>query len=320
MTDKPFVHQQLDQEKKGQWEKLFRSFRTQTQLWLICIPILIWVAIFAYYPMYGMLMAFVNFIPGKSIFASKFVGLLHFRNFVTNPVFFKLLRNTLAMSTLGLTVGFVSPIFFSLMLNEIGHLRVKKVVQTISYLPHFISWVVAGSIIYMLLSNEGVINDLLIKLDISEQAIPFLSKGEYYWTIFTLANMWKGIGWSSIIYLSSMAGVDEELYQAGAIDGLGRYGMVRHITLPSILPTIILLWILGIGGILNAGFDQHLIIGNPMTQSYWDVIDTYAYRYGVQQGYYSMGTAVSLLKSVIGFTLVYFTNRISRRIMDLSLF
>lgn len=299
---------------------LLHSFRTQSQLWLICVPIILWVAIFAYYPMYGMLMAFVNYVPGKSIFASQFVGLTYFRNFITNPVFFKLLRNTLAMSGLGLTIGFVAPILFSLLLNEIGRVRVKKLVQTISYLPHFISWVVAGSIIYLILSNEGVVNDLLIRMGVTTQAIPFLSKGEYYWTIFTLANMWKGIGWSSIIYLSAMAGIDGELYQAGAMDGLGRYGMVRHITLPSIFPTILLLWILGIGGILNAGFDQHLIIGNPMTQGYWDVIDTYAYRYGIQQGYYSMGTAVSLLKSVIGFSLVYITNFVSRKFMDTALF
>jgi putative aldouronate transport system permease protein len=265
-------------------------------------------------------MAFFNYTPGRDIFQSQFVGLAHFKRFISNPVFMQLLRNTLAMSSLGLTIGFSAPIIFSLMLTEIGHVRIKKLVQTISYLPHFISWVVAGSIVFLLLSSDGVINSLLINLDLTEQSIPFLTRGQYYWAVYTLANLWKSLGWSTIIYLSAIAGVDEELYQAGAIDGLGRLGMVRYITIPSILPTIVLLWILGIGGILNAGFEQHLILGNPMTQNYWDVLDTYSYRYGIQLGYYSMGTAVSLMKSIIGFSLVYMTNRISRRLLDLALF
>ncbi|MBP8988734.1 MAG: sugar ABC transporter permease [Clostridia bacterium] len=307
-------------QSSSKWHQFFRSLRTQKQLWMLCIPIIIWVIIFNYYPMYGVLMAFVDFMPGRSIFECRFVGFKHFIWFVTNPAFPQLMRNTLAMSGLGLTLGFIAPILFSLLLNEIGHLRVKKMVQTISYLPHFISWVAAGSIVFLLLSSDGVINSILKQLNLIEQSIPFLTHGPYYWMIYTLVNMWKGIGWSSIIYLSAIAGIDEELYQAGAIDGLGRLGMAKYITLPSILPTIVLLWIMGIGGILNAGFEQHLIIGNPMTQSYWDVLDTFSYRYGVQQGYYSMGTAVSLMKSVIGFILVYLTNRLSKRVFDVALF
>ena len=145
-----------------------------------------------------------------------------------------------------------------------------------------------ATMVYLVLSSDGILNNLLIQFGATDTAIPFLTKGEYYWTTYTIVNIWKSMGWSSIIYLSAMSGVDEELYQAGAIDGLGRWGMVKHITLPSIAPTIMLLWILGIGNILNAGFDYHLIIGNDATRTYWDVIDTYAYRYGVQQGFYSM--------------------------------
>lgn len=309
-----------NQKPQNPFKRLFRRLYIERQLWLLCLPIIAWIALFAYYPMYGVLMAFFNYTPGRALLNSPFVGLDHFRRFIANPVFSQLLRNTLAMSGLGLTIGFAAPIIFSLMLNEIGHMKVKKTVQTISYLPHFVSWVAAGSIVYMLLSSDGVINSLLISAGLTSEKIPFLTRGEYYWAVFTLVNIWKGLGWSSIIYLSAIAGVDEELYQAGAIDGLGRLGMAKYITLPCILPTIVLLWILGIGGILNAGFEQHLIIGNPMTQSYWDVLDTYSYRYGVQQGYYSMATAVSLLKSIIGFSMVYITNRISRRVLDLALF
>lgn len=299
---------------------LLRSLRTQRELWLLCIPIIIWVAVFAYYPMYGILMAFVDYIPGKEIFQCDFMGLKYFQQFLTNPSIAMLLRNTLAMSSLSLTVGFVAPIAFALMLNELGGRKTKKFIQTVSYLPHFISWVVAGSMVYLVLSSDGILNNLLIQFGATDTAIPFLTKGEYYWTTYTVVNIWKSMGWSSIIYLSAMSGVDEELYQAGAIDGLGRWGMVKHITLPSIAPTIVLLWILGIGNILNAGFDYHLIIGNDATRTYWDVIDTYAYRYGVQQGFYSMGTAVSLMKSMIGFLLVWATNTISKKLTDTSIF
>ena len=301
------------------FDKFRKSLRTQRELWIISIPIILWVLLFAYYPMYGILMAFFDYTPGKEIFQCPFVGLKHFKSFLTNPAIWQLLRNTLAMSALSLTIGFIAPIIFALLLNEVGHLKIKKLVQTVSYLPHFISWVVTGSMVYMMLSSEGILNGMLLGLGLTDKAIPFLTQGSYYWTIYIIVNVWKGIGWSSIIYLSSISGVDDELYQAGAIDGLGRWGMAMHITLPSIAPTILILWILGIGGILNAGFDYHLIIGNSATQAYWDVIDTYTYRYGVQQGYYSMSTAVSLMKSVIGFALVVLTNWISKKTTDMSI-
>lgn len=297
-----------------------RSLRTHRELWLLSIPIVIWVIIFCYYPMYGLLMAFVDYTPGRQIWECNWVGMKHIVNFVSKPIFGQVLRNTLVMSILGQTIGFICPIIFAFLLNEIGNMKVKKFVQTASYLPHFISWVVAGSMITNLLSTDGSVNSFLLQMGLTDKAISFLNKGEWYWCIYTIINIWKGLGWSAIIYLSAMSGVDEELYQAGAIDGLGRFGMARHITLPSILPTIILLWIMGIGSILSAGFDQHLIIGNPLTQKYWDVIDTYAYRYGVQQGYYSIGTAVSLLKSVVGFSLVLITNAIARKVSDVALF
>jgi putative aldouronate transport system permease protein len=248
------------------------------------------------------------------------VGLAHFKEFLTNPSFYQLLRNTLAMSLLGLSIGFLAPIVFSLMLNELVSQRIKRIIQTVSYLPHFISWIAAGSMIYSFLSSDGLINDLGMKLGLIDTAIPFLSIGKNYWAIFTIANIWKGLGWSSIIYLSAITGVDASLYEASSIDGAGRWGMMWHVTLPAIRPTIVMLWILGIGGILNAGFDQHLVLGNPSTQAYWDVIDTYVYRYGIQNGNYSMATAVSLSKSLIGFALVFATNKLSRRFMDISLF
>lgn len=298
----------------------WKMFQKQRQLWLLCIPIIIWVVVFAYVPMYGLLIAFVDYIPGMNIFKCNFVGLKYFKDFVINPMFLQLLRNTLAMSTLGMTIGFAAPILFALCLNELKGGWFKKTVQTTSYLPHFISWVVAGSMIFMLLSNEGIVNDILMRLEITKQPIPFLTEGKYYWTMYTLANIWKGMGWSSIIYLSAMSSMDSELMEAGAVDGMGRLGAVRYVILPAILPTIVVQWILGIGGILNAGFEQHLVLGNASTQNYWDVIDTYSYRYGIQLGYYSVGTAVGLMKSIIGVGLVWATNWFCRKKLDTAIF
>lgn len=296
------------------------SLIEQREMWLLCVPIIAWVLLFCYYPMYGLLMAFVNYTPGKQIWECGFVGLKYFKQFINGNDFWRILRNTLAMSGLNITVGFIAPILFAFMLNELGNPKVKKLVQTASYLPHFISWVVAGTMVTTVLGTDGVVNDVLIGLGSTKTRIQFLQKGEWYWWIITIVNIWKSLGWSAIIYLSAMAGVSEELCEAGAIDGMGRLGIAIHITLPAILPTIVLLWIMQVGNVLSAGFDQHLIIGNTITQRYWEVIDTYTYRYGVQNGYYSLGTAVSLMKSVIGFVLVLITNAIARKVGDVGLF
>ena len=297
-----------------------RMFNKQRQLWLLCIPIIIWVVVFAYVPMYGLLMAFYDYMPGMAITDCAFVGLQYFKDFVMSPTFLQLLRNTLAMSILGLTIGFAAPIVYAICVNELRSKKFKTVLQTTSYLPHFISWVVAGSMIFMMLSNEGAVNDILIRIGLIDSPIPFLTEGKYYWVMYTLVNMWKGIGWSAIIYISAMSGIDETLIEAGAVDGMTRVGVVKHVVLPTILPTIVVLWIMGVGGILNAGFEQHLVLGNAATQSYWDVIDTYSYRYGIQLGYYSIGTAVGLMKSVIGVILVCASNWFCRKKLDTSIF
>ncbi len=298
---------------------MVRVFRKEYQLWILCIPILIWVFIFAYIPMYGLLAAFFNYIPGNSIFESQFVGFTHFKTFFYSPDFYPVMRNTLAISGLGILFGFPAPIILALLFNELRMLKLKKFAQTISYLPHFISWIVVASLLFSLLGSEGTINKLLLSFGIIDSPVPFLSEGKYFWGILTVTNIWKGIGWSSIIYLSAIAGIDSQLYEAGQIDGLGRLGLAWHITLPGIRETIILLWILGIGGILNAGFEAQLLIGNAQTRDYWEVIDTYAYRYGLQLGQYSYAIAIGLMKSVIGLTLVVSFNKLSKKIFDTSI-
>ncbi|WP_339320444.1 ABC transporter permease subunit [Paenibacillus sp. FSL R10-2734] len=296
-----------------------RSLYRERQLWLISIPMIIWVLIFCYMPMYGILMAFVNYIPGNTILQSDWVGLTHFKMFFDSPDFPLVLRNTLAISGLSILFGFPAPIVLAILLNELNNKRFKKTIQTISYLPHFISWVVVASILFALLGNEGILNDVLMRLDIIDQPISYLGEGKYFWGIITSANLWKDVGWSTIIYLSAMAGVDSEMYDAGKVDGLNRFGLIWHITLPSIRSTIVLLWILGIGGILNAGFEQQLLIGNAQTREYYEVIDTYAYKYGIELGNYSYGAAIGLLKAIIGVTLVFGANRFSKKVLDTSI-
>ena len=207
------------------------SLIEQREMWLLCVPIIAWVLLFCYYPMYGLLMAFVNYTPGKQIWECGFVGLKYFKQFINGNDFWRILRNTLAMSGLNITVGFIAPILFAFMLNELGNPKVKKLVQTASYLPHFISWVVAGTMVTTVLGTDGVVNDVLISLGSTKTRIQFLQKGEWYWWIITIVNIWKSLGWSAIIYLSAMAGVSEELCEAGAIDGMGRLGIAIHITL-----------------------------------------------------------------------------------------
>ena len=297
-----------------------RRLYREREIWLISIPMILFIIVFSYIPMWGVLLGFTDYVPGKDIFKVRFVGLRYIQQFVSAPDFWQILRNTLAMSGLGILVGFPSPIILALMLNELYNAKFKKIVQTISYLPNFVSWVIIASIIVTFLGTEGSLNKFMVSLGAIDKPVQFLGRGEYFWAIFTLANLWKGLGWSTIIYLSNIAGVDQELYDAGAIDGLGRFGMMGHITIPGIMPTIVLLFILSLGGILNAGFDQQLLIGNSQTREYHEVIDTYVYRYGVQMGKFTYGIAVGFFKSLIGLALVIITNRAARKLVHMSIF
>lgn len=304
-------------KKKG---ALLKSFRTQRQIWILCAFAIVWALIFCYAPMLGNVVAFLDWYPGMSFTESEFIGLENFKRFFQLPEWKMVMRNTLVISGLSMTIGFACPIIFALLLNEIGNKLFKKVIQTISYLPYFVSWVVVAAIMKSMMSSEGILNEVLLDLGIVEKSVGFLENPDYFWTVLTVANIWKGLGWSAIIYISAISGVDQELYQAGAVDGLGRFGKVWHITIPSILPTVVVLFILGIGNILNAGFEQQLLLGVPSTRKVYEVIDTYVYRYGIQLGNYTFGTAVGLMKSIFGFALVWLTNKISDKVLDLKMF
>lgn len=294
-------------------------WRYEKELWLLSVIPVIWAVIFCYIPMYGLLIAFTKYRPGMPLSGGEWIGLKYILQFFQNPDFPMILRNTLSISFLNLLVGFPAPIILALLLNEMRTGPLKRFFQTAYYLPHFISWVVTASLFFTLLSSEGIINSLLKTLGIQNESINYLGKGEYFWGIITLANVWKGMGWSSILYLSAISGVDDELYQAGAVDGLGRFGMVVYITLPGIMTTVALMFILRMGDVLNAGFEQQLLLGTEQTRSYHEVIDTFSYRYGIQLGRYSFGTAVSLVKSLTSLVLVLIANRLVKKFTDLSL-
>lgn len=295
-----------------------RQFHRERELWFISIFMLVWLAVICYYPMYGLIIAFKQYMPGMSILGAPWVGFKYFNQFLTSRDFPIVMRNTLAISGLNILFGFPAPILLALLLNELKSKKFKKVVQTISYLPHFISWVVCASLLFSILNSEGFLNKILISMGVIESEINWLSKGEYFWGILTTANVWKGVGFSSIIYLSAISGIDEELYEAGAMDGLSRLGSIWHITLPGIRTTIVLLGIMQVGSVLNAGFQQQLLLGNTQTRLFYEVIDTYSYKYGVQNGNYSYGTAVGLMKGIVSVSLVFFTNWLSKKAMDVS--
>lgn len=295
-------------------------FWEQRYLFLLLLPALIWVLLICYAPMTGLYMAFVNYTPkGNGYFAdliqSKFVGLEWFQYFFSTD-FLKIMRNTLATSLLTLLFSFPLPIILAICLNEVRGTKTKKFVQTASYLPYFISWVIAANIFITFLSADGVINDLLMAIGFTDEQVLFFQKGPYFWWIIAIANAWKVLGYNAIIYLAAISGISQDMYEAADVDGASRLQKIWFITLPALKPTIMILLILAIGGILNTGFEQQLLMANDSILDYSDVLDTYAYRYGLKNGMYSYGTAVGLFKSVVSFTLVMGANALSKKFDD----
>jgi putative aldouronate transport system permease protein len=297
----------------------------QKYLYLLMLPALIWVILFCYAPMYGLYMAFINYVPGgdsfyTSFFTSKFVGLQWISTFFTTGDFIKIMRNTLATSALTLIVSFPAPIILAILINEVKNLYFKKTIQTVSYLPYFISWVIAANIFLTMLSSGGFVNQILIHLGIIKKSIMFFQSGKLFWGIIASANTWKSMGFNSIIYLSAIASINTEMYESADMDGATRFQKIKYITLPALKPTIVILMILAIGGIVNAGFEQQLLMQNNTILDYSDVIDTYTYRYGIQNGMYSYGAAVGLFKSIVSFILLVSVNKLSKKVNDQSLF
>lgn len=296
----------------------------QKYLFLLLLPALIWVVFICYIPMTGLYMSFVNYTPkGNGYFVdminSKFVGMEWFVYFFKTD-FVRIMRNTLATSLITLLFSFPLPIILAISLNEVKSTKLKKIVQTTSYLPYFISWVIAANIFITFLSADGVINNLLQWLGLTKESVLFFQNGKYFWWIIGFANAWKVLGYNAIIYLASIAGINQEMYEAADVDGANRWQKITKITLPSLKPTIMVLLVLAIGGVLNTGFEQQLLMANDSILNYSDVLDTYAYRYGLKNGMYSYGTAVGFFKSVVSFILVMGANTMSKKVSDSSLF
>ncbi|WP_397328209.1 ABC transporter permease [Paenibacillus arenilitoris] len=302
---------------RGRW---LRKLYGQRHIQIMALLGVIWMVIFNYVPMYGVIIAFKEFNIVKAISAAPWVGFGHFKEFFGDESFANVMRNTLGISLIKLAIGFPLPILFALFLNEVRSVVFKKSIQTISYLPHFLSWVILGGILTTWLADVGIVNNILLALHLIDEPISYLAEPSYFWSIIIASDIWKELGWSAIIYLAAIASVSPELYEAATIDGAGRFQKMWYVTLPSIKATISILFILAVSGVLNSNFDQILVLRNSLNESASNVIDIYVYQTGMQQGRYSYSTAVGLFKSAIALILLLLANRVTKKMNDTSLF
>jgi len=301
--------------KLPKWLYEFQGYRRYYAYTFMFLPIAVYFFVFHYIPMYGILLGFIDYKIKLGIFGSQWVGFQNFFELFEAELFRRSIRNTLVISTLRLICGLPFPIAFALLLNELRQGRFKKIVQTVSYLPHFMSWVVTAGIFTQLLSpSNGMINYILRKFGLSP--IFFLGSNNWFRATLIVTGIWKSFGWNSIIYLAAITGINQELYEAANVDGATRWQKMIKITLPLIMPTFSTLFILDVGSILNAGFDQIFNLYNEAVYETGDIIDTYIYRLGLGNMEYSKSTAVGLFKNLIGFLMVVLTNAITKRISD----
>lgn len=294
----------------------------QKYLFAMSVPIVVWLVIFAYVPIAGWLMAFINYKPGIPITQCEFVGFKYFIEMFQDVRFWNSLWNTVVMAALSITFsGFIFPIVFALLLNEVRSVRFKRLVQTVSYLPYFVSWVVVAGMFMQFLSPEGgIVNQVLLKLHILEEPVNFIGIPKYFYTIITSATIWKSLGWNAIIYISAMAGIDQEMYEAASVDGAGRLRKIWNITLPSIRPTIIILLIMNIGGLVNGGFESQMLFSNGLNMGKAEVLNLYVLNYGIKLMRFSYGTAIGIFMSFVSFGLVLAANFISKKTTEQALF
>jgi putative aldouronate transport system permease protein len=303
--------------KRPWWRKAIN----QRYLYLMSIPFVIWILIFEYVPIWGWSFAFQDYKLGRGFFDQEWVGLKHFVAVFQDTRFWTVFRNTLAMSIMEIIVGFTLPIGLALFLNEMRNGPFKRFVQTVSYLPHFVSWVVVAGIVIQALSVEnGPVNQLLLALGLVDRPIHFMTRPHLFWFISTGANTWKTLGWSSIVYLAAISGINQDLYDAATVDGCGRFRKMWNVTLPGIASTIMVLFIMAIGNLNKAGFEKQLLLGNPIVVEFSEVIPIYVLRYGIGMGRYSFGTAVGVFQSVTSIILLVSANTIARRVRKEGLF
>jgi putative aldouronate transport system permease protein len=297
--------------------KLGKEWSKNKQVYLMLLPVLTYYIVFHYAPMYGAIIAFKDFSPADGILRSPWVGFMWFKEFFSSFYFSRLIRNTVLLNVYGILFGFPVPILFALLLNELTDGAFKRVVQTVTYLPHFISTVVVVGMLVSFTARDGLLNDIVAFF--GGQRTSFLMEPGWFRTLFVGSGIWQEFGWGSIVYLAAIAGIDPTLYEAAVIDGASRWKQMWHVTIPGIMPVIVIMFILRVGRVMNVGFEKVLLMYNPMIYETADVISTFVYRKGLLEMNYSYSTAIGLFNSVINFALLVGVNRISRRLNETSL-
>ncbi len=306
----------IKKDKRITWKEVKR----QKFLLVVSFFVVVYGIIFYYWPLTGWLMAFQQYKPKDGLLHSKFVGLAKFKFLFEDAVFLRVIRNTFAMGVINLVTTTITAILFAILLNEMRSQIAKKTVQTISYLPHFLSWIIVTGILHDALSPTGIINDLLMRSGAIDQAINFFAHPKYFWWIVAFANNWKETGWNAIIYLAAITAIDPTLYEAASIDGAGRWAKIKHITLPGIRPTIMILLLMNVGNVLNAGFEVQYLLGNGLIKSVSETIDIYVLTWGISQNDFSLGTAAGMFKSAVSIALIVLANWAAKKTGDDSLF
>jgi putative aldouronate transport system permease protein len=300
----------LKSKKKGFFYKLSK----QRELVLLSLPFFIYILIFSYLPLWGLTMSFQNFKPNRTFFQQEWVGLLQFKLLFSDASFVRVIRNTLAMGIINLTLGFVTSIAFALLLNELISSKFRRIAQSISYMPHFLAWIIVASLVSNMLSVEdGIVNKVLLTLGVIDKEILFLGKPNYFWWIVGWTNVWKEMGWNTIIYMAAITSIDPSSYEAAEMDGANRLQKNLYITLPGIKSTIVILLIMNVGWILNSGFEIQYLLGNGIVSDVSETIDIFVLKRGLAQNNYSLATAAGMFKTVVSITLIGFCNWLAGR-------
>ncbi|MBR2257652.1 MAG: sugar ABC transporter permease [Blautia sp.] len=297
----------------------FKKLGKQWQLLLMSLPMLIYVLIFNYAPMWGWITAFQDYKPKLGISGSKFVGLKNFKWLFGREDFIQSIRNTLGMSIINLVLGTVTAILLAILLNEVLHSGFKRFVQTVTYLPHFLSMVIVVGMAQNIFASNGPLNQLLMNLHLIRQPIFFLGEGKLFWWLVGVINVWKEVGWNTIIYIAAMTAIDPCLYEAASIDGAGRFSKIRYITLPGIKSTFVILLIMNIGHLMEAGFEMQYLLGSSLVQDWSQTIDIFVLKYGISKQQYGVATAAGMFKSVVAIILLFTANTLAKKLDESTL-
>ena len=318
MAKKVLVNGNVTYNQRSFGQRVKKDWQRNKWKYILLIPVVIYFIIFCYKPMYGILIAFQNYRPRLGISGSEWIGLQHFKTFFTSRECIRVIRNTFTISFLSILFGFPAPILLALLLNEVHNSGFKRVVQTVSYLPHFVSIVVTCGLLKTFCLSNGVFNQIITFF--GGTASPLLQNKSLFYPIYVASGIWQEIGWGSIIYLAAISGIDQEQYEAARIDGAGRISQIRYITIPGIMPTIIVLFIMRMGNILSVGYEKVLLLYNDTTLQVADIISTYVYRVGLAGGQFSFSTAIGLFNSIVNICFLSVTNAISSKISGNGLF